>query len=136
MGISNHSRCTPKLYIYAILAACRQTATSQPSKYKKSNKETTINNIYMAYQTLYLNCCLWLSLCCSMLFYVVEDLPTTQLFHSFHNIYLPKEDGDIQYQHNGQSQQIALSTTFIFIAPRLHNIHGTINYQRCHQQKE
>lgn len=90
----------------------------------------------MAYQTLYLNCCLWLSLCCSMLFYVVEDLPTTQLFHPFHNIYLPKEDGDIQYQHNGQSQQIALSTTFIFIAPRLHNIHGTINYQRCHQQKE
>ena len=63
----------------------------------------------MAYQTLYLNCCLWLSLCCSMLFYVVEDLPTTQLFHSFHNIYLPKKDGDIQYQHNGQSQQIALS---------------------------
>lgn len=72
MGISNHSRCTPKLYIYAILAACRQTATSQPSKYKKNNKETTINNIYMAYQTLYLNCCLWLSLCCFMLFYVVR----------------------------------------------------------------
>lgn len=136
MGISNHSPRTPKLYIYAILAACRQTATSQPSKYKKNNKETTINNIYMVYQTLYLNCCLWLSLCCSMLFYVVEDLPTTQLFHSFHNIYLPKKDGDIQYQHNGQSQQIALSTTFIFIAPRLHNIHGTINYQRSHQQKE
>lgn len=136
MGISNHSPRTPKLYIYAILAAYRQTATSQPSKYKKNNTETTINNIYMAYQTLYLNCCLWLSLCCSMLFYVVEDLPTTQLFHSFHNIYLPKEDGDIQYQHNGQSQQIALSTIFIFIAPRLHNIHGTINYQRSHQQKE
>lgn len=136
MGISNHSPHTPKLYIYAILAVCRHTATSQPSKHKKNNKETTINNIYMAYQTLYLNCCLWLSLCCSMLFYVVEDLPTKQLFHSFHNIYLPKEDGDIQYQHNGQSQQIALSTTFIFIAPRLHNIHGTINYQRSHQQKE
>lgn len=146
MGISNHSPRTPKLYIYAIFAACRQTATSQPSKYKKNNKKTTINNICKAYQTLYLNCCLWLSLCCfmlffvvlccSMLFYVVEDLPTTQLFHSFHNIYLPKEDGDIQYQHNGQSQQIALSTTFIFIAPRLHNIHGTINYQRSHQQEE
>lgn len=136
MGISNHSPRTLKLYIYAILAACRHTATSQPSKYKKNNKETTINNICKAYQTLYLNCCLWLSLCCSMLFYVVEDLPTKQLFHSFHNIYLPKEDGDIQYQHNGQNQQIALSTTFIFIAPRLHNIHGTINYQRSHQQKE
>lgn len=71
MGISNHSPRTLKLYIYAILAACRQTATSQPSKYKKNNKETTINNIYMAYQTLYLNCCLWLSLCCFMLFFVV-----------------------------------------------------------------
>ena len=45
MAISNHSPRTLKLYIYAILAACRHTATSQPSKYKKNNKETTVNNI-------------------------------------------------------------------------------------------